>query len=145
MEEKMKHNLAWDPYEEAIHLLGMRMPHGRVQMMVANSKFYQRFPFEAVTRLRKKMGITQQKFAEISYISKRTFSRRKEEGKLNPAEAHTILRIAFTMVYVLRKHPGLFAKVWLLEPRKDLEGKAPIDFIGTEVGDRELIRILSGQ
>jgi uncharacterized protein (DUF2384 family) len=142
----MKKSLAWDPYKEAIHLLGMRMPHGRVQMMVADSKFYQRFPFEAVTRLRKKMGISQGKMAKLLWMSPRTFDRRKKEGRLTIIEAHEVFQIAFIMAYVLRKYSGLFVKAWLFQTRKDLGGKAPINYINLGViGYKVLEKMLTAR
>jgi len=101
------------------------------------------FPFKAFERLMKNMNIPSDRLAEIVGIPRRTLARRKIEKRFTSDESERLLRGARVFAKTLRLYDGErdAAVEWLLTLERAL-GKAPADLIHTEVGARDVERVL---
>jgi putative toxin-antitoxin system antitoxin component (TIGR02293 family) len=85
-------------------------------------------------------GLATDEVAEVVLLPLRTLSRRRERGKLDPAESDRLMR--FSMI--VEKAVDLFdgdvadARQWLRTPQSALGGRTPIHFSKTTVGAREV-------
>jgi putative toxin-antitoxin system antitoxin component (TIGR02293 family) len=76
-------------------------------------------------------------------ISRSTLQRRKAEGRLSPQESDKVMRFAA----LLRQATRIFgnaerARAWLKFPQRGLGGAIPLDYAETEIGAREVERLL---
>jgi putative toxin-antitoxin system antitoxin component (TIGR02293 family) len=101
------------------------------------------FPFKAFERLMKNMDVPSDRLAEIVGIPRRTLARRKIEKRFTSDESERLLRGARVFAKTLRLYDGDrdAAVEWLLTLERAL-GKAPADLIHTEVGARDVERVL---
>ncbi len=80
----------------------------------------------------------------ILSIPERTLARRKVSGKLTPEESDRLVRVAF----IVEKAVALFewevapAIQWLLTPKAALAGNAPLRYCRTELGAREVEKLM---
>lgn len=76
-------------------------------------------------------------------ISKATLHRRKLEGRLDPAESDRVVRYARLMGQAVTVFgTEAQAREWLSAPQPGLGGAVPLDYAETEVGAREVERLL---
>jgi putative toxin-antitoxin system antitoxin component (TIGR02293 family) len=77
-------------------------------------------------------------------IPMRTLSRRKREGRLQPAEWDRLLRASRVMGRAIELFEGdrAEAKQWLARPQRALAGAAPFDLARTEVGALAVERLI---
>jgi putative toxin-antitoxin system antitoxin component (TIGR02293 family) len=85
-------------------------------------------------------GLSTDEISDVVMIPLRTLSRRREQGRLDPAESDRLMR--FSMI--VEKAVSLFegdtagARQWLRTPQPALGGRTPIGFAQTTVGAREV-------
>lgn len=101
------------------------------------------FPFKAFERLKQNMGVPSDRLAEIVGIPRRTLARRKLDKRFTADESERLLRGARVFARTLWLFDGdtSAAVEWLLTLEIAL-GKAPADLIHTEVGARDVERVI---
>jgi len=77
-------------------------------------------------------------------ISKRTLTRRKQEGRLSAAESEKIVRIGklFDKAVQVFDNNEAFAAQWFKLPVRGLGGKTRLEMADTEVGSQEVYALL---
>lgn len=100
--------------------------------------------FATVESLREQMQLTTNQMSELLDIKLRTLLRRKEEGRLLPAESDRVLRASrlFTRATDLFDGDADAARRWLLTPQRALGGALPLTIARTEIGAREVEQII---
>lgn len=98
------------------------------------------FAFSAFERLHQNLAVSIDQVADAVQISKRTLTRRKQEGRFLPEESDRLLRA--TRIYA--KSLELFegdrdgAIEWLNNVQPALGGAVPLDIARTDIGAREV-------
>ncbi len=102
------------------------------------------FAYEAVVRLREGLDLPLDALAACVGIPARTLARRREEGRLRPDESERVLRLARLLDLAIQLFEGdaEAARRWLRGPRKALGGETALDYARTEVGAREVERLI---
>jgi putative toxin-antitoxin system antitoxin component (TIGR02293 family) len=100
-------------------------------------------PYRIFEHLRASLDVTEAKLAGVAGIKLRTLARRKIEGRFTPEESDRIHRLAA----LWEKTVAFFkseerAAAWLKAPQYHFRDIAPLDFADTEVGTREVHRLL---
>jgi putative toxin-antitoxin system antitoxin component (TIGR02293 family) len=97
-------------------------------------------PYRAMEHLRRNLDLPMSRLAELVDIRPRTLSRRKEEGRLEPAESDRLLRASRVFGRALELFEGnaVEARAWLERPQRALGGAVPLDLLRTELGAREV-------
>lgn len=100
--------------------------------------------FTAVEALQEQMDLATKDMAQLLDIKFRTFLRRKEAGRLQPAESDRVLRTSrlFARAQDLFDGDQEAARGWLMTPQRALGGAIPLEIAKTEVGAREVERII---
>ena len=100
--------------------------------------------FTAVEALQQQMDLATKEMARLLDIKFRTFLRRKEAGRLQPAESDRVLRASrlFARAQDLFDGDQKAARGWLMKPQRALGGAIPLEIAKTEVGAREVERII---
>jgi putative toxin-antitoxin system antitoxin component (TIGR02293 family) len=100
-------------------------------------------PTSSFEKLRKKLGVSDNFLSQIVNIPKRTLTRRKQQGKLNANESEKVLRIARLYDQALEVFEDQqAAEKWLKEPARGLGEAIPLKYARTELGAREVERLL---
>ncbi|MGH7588108.1 MAG: type II RES/Xre toxin-antitoxin system antitoxin [Gemmatimonadota bacterium] len=102
------------------------------------------FPYRTLERLQDALAISGQEIADVVRIPVRTLARRKKEGRLRPEESERVLRISRLVEQATEFHDGDLgnARSWLKSPKRALDGRTPLEMARTEVGAREVERLL---
>lgn len=106
-------------------------------------------PIEAIVRVKKVAGLSDEQMAQIVGMSRRTLSRRIQQGKidktkrLTPTESDRLYRLA----RIIARAVDVFgdereAQNWLKEPKNALSGQTPIETIKTEPGVQQVDLLL---
>jgi len=101
-------------------------------------------PYRTLARFQKATELSWIAISRFISIPQRTLTRRQSEGKLQPDESDRAWR-AFT---VFDRALALFegdiaaARKWLETPQAGLGGETPLDFASTDVGAREVERLI---
>ena len=100
--------------------------------------------FTAVEALQRQMDLATKEMAQLLDIKFRTFLRRKEAGRLQPAESDRVLRTSrlFARAQDLFDGNQEAARAWLTTPQRALGGAIPLEIAKTEVGAREVEQII---
>ena len=101
------------------------------------------FPMSAFDTLQSVMDLPAKTLASVANIASRTFSRRRQEGRLQTDESERLFRIAALFdraVEVLGSRER--ARAWFKGPKKALGGKTPLQYADTEPGAREVENLL---
>src|SRR6185295_19994917 len=100
--------------------------------------------FTAVEALQEQMDLATKDMAQLLDIKFRTFLRRKEAGRLQPAESDRVLRTSrlFARAQDLFDGNQEAARAWLMTPQRALGGAIPLEIAKTEVGAREVEQII---
>lgn len=100
--------------------------------------------FTAVEALQQQMDLAAKEMAQLLDIKFRTFLRRKEAGRLQPAESDRVLRTSrlFARAQDLFDGNQEAARAWLMTPQRALGGAVPLEIAKTEVGAREVEQII---
>lgn len=102
------------------------------------------FPYRTVERLQDALAISGQEIADVVRIPIRTLARRKKEDRLRPEESERVLRISRLVEQATEFHDGDRgrARSWLKSPKWALDGRTPLAMARTEIGAREVERLL---
>jgi putative toxin-antitoxin system antitoxin component (TIGR02293 family) len=100
--------------------------------------------FSTVEALQEQMDLAAKEMARLLDIKFRTFLRRKEAGRLQPAESDRVLRASrlFARAQDLFEGDLGAARRWLLTPQRALGGAIPLEIAKTEVGAREVEQVI---
>ncbi len=103
------------------------------------------FPFSRLAQLQKTVALPWDRIVDLVQIPRRTLARREKEGRLRPDESDRVLRAARLVDMVVDLFEGDLdaARQWLQAPQPGLGGESPLDFAGTEVGAREVERLVA--
>ncbi len=100
--------------------------------------------FHSWEAVRINAGLTTKQMAEVIQMNVKTIGRRKEAGRLTPVESDRLSRLSRIVAQAI----GLFegdkkaAHLWLVSPREALGGSTPLELVRTEVGAREVERLI---
>jgi putative toxin-antitoxin system antitoxin component (TIGR02293 family) len=85
--------------------------------------------FTAVEALQRQMDLATKEMARLLDIKFRTFLRRKEAGRLQPAESDRVLRASrlFARAQDLFDGDQAAARGWLMKPQRALGGAIPLE------------------
>jgi putative toxin-antitoxin system antitoxin component (TIGR02293 family) len=102
------------------------------------------FPFAALERFKRASELSWEEIAAVVQVPVRTLTRRRGEGRLQPAESDRLLRAArvFQLVLDLFEGDRAAARRWLAGPQRALGGRTPLEFVRTETGAREVERLV---
>jgi putative toxin-antitoxin system antitoxin component (TIGR02293 family) len=97
-------------------------------------------PFGAIERLAGTTGMTYEQIKKLVGLTGATFLRRRQAGKLSPAESERVLRVSrlFEQAVDLFGGDQAGAQKWLDTPLPVLGDRPPIALARTEVGAREV-------
>lgn len=97
-------------------------------------------PFRAFERLARNMVLTNDRLMQQVDIARRTFLRRRSEGRFSSDESDRLLRAARVFGAALSLFEGDrdAALTWLEEPQLAFGGAIPLDVARTEIGAREV-------
>jgi putative toxin-antitoxin system antitoxin component (TIGR02293 family) len=101
------------------------------------------FPFAALESVMARFELARPEVCEALDLSPRTFSRRKIEGRLQPAESdrlYRMARIAARATEVLGATDK--AALWLHRSNRALGGHTPLSLVRTDLGSRQVEQIL---
>lgn len=100
--------------------------------------------FTVVEALQQQMDLPTKEMARLLDIKFRTLLRRKEAGRLQPAESDRVLRASrlFARAQDLFDGDQEAARGWLTKPQRALGGATPLEIAKTEVGAREVEQII---
>jgi putative toxin-antitoxin system antitoxin component (TIGR02293 family) len=103
------------------------------------------FPIRSFTRLQAALNIPSSDLAKIVHIPSRTLARRKVQGRLEPDESDRLLRVTrvYRLALDLFESDRNAAVAWLSRPNRALNGKTPLRLATTEVGAREVERLVT--
>lgn len=98
--------------------------------------------FREFEQLRARLEVSSSALAAVVGISQRTLARRRQEGRLQPAESDRLYRIMrlYQKAQEVLGEPA--AKDWLATPKRFLGGKTPLEFSDTEIGAYEIDQAL---
>ncbi len=102
-------------------------------------------PETELTQLQASLAIPAERLVPLLGVSKATFHRRKKSAgaKLSPLVSDRVARFALLLRQAIRVFGNREdANRWLKAPQLGLGGAVPLDFARTEVGAREVERLL---
>ncbi len=96
--------------------------------------------FAALRRFQENIELSTGQLADLVQISRRTLSRRKEAGRLQPDESDRLVRLSrvFAEAIELFEGDADAARSWLARPQPALDGETPLKMLRTDVGTREV-------
>lgn len=100
-------------------------------------------PFQELETLRSSLGLSLERLAPKIGLSKATLNRRRRVGRLASAESDKAVRFARLLGQAISVFQGEeAARDWLTRSQVGLGGAVPLDYADTEVGAREVERLL---
>lgn len=101
-------------------------------------------PFRELQVLQASLAMPSEKLAPMLGISKATFHRSKgAASRLNSAVSDRVVRYARLLGFAVKVFGNLEdAKQWLYAPQFGLGGAVPLDYAKTEIGAREVEKLL---
>lgn len=119
------------------------LPEGEASPAEAIETIREGLPVEAFDWLKDELGLTVAELSDVAHISRRTVSRRKQEGRLKTDESERILRL----IRLYRRAADVLggaeeAKDWMREPNFALGEETPLRFADTEPGARRVEQLL---
>lgn len=102
-------------------------------------------PYAALERFQKAADLSLVDVADLVAMNGRTLARRRQaRERLHPDESDRLLRVSrvFERALDLFSGDGELARAWFLAPQIGLGGERPWDFVKSDVGAREVERLL---
>ena len=134
--------------QEVINLMGGAKVFGKVAYAQRGAlpliEFIEEgFPLESVDQISDSIGIERNKTLDLIGLPKRTYARRKKEGRLDLSESDRLFRLARIFVSA-RLVLGSTEKAsrWLQKRNRALGNRVPLDLLGTDIGAHEVEKIL---
>jgi putative toxin-antitoxin system antitoxin component (TIGR02293 family) len=102
------------------------------------------FPYRTLERFQRNTALPLETIVWLVAIPSRTLTRRKSEGRLQPAESDRLLRASrlYGQTLALFEGDREAATEWLTTSQPALGGSSPIELAGTDVGSREVERLI---
>jgi len=122
-------------------LLGMNTFDPREVMRAVNKGL----PYRAFDRFCRNSGLSFDAVIALIDVPRRTMTRRKTEGRFLPGESDRLLRVSRLFAQALELFEGSrdAATGWLVAAQSALGDAAPLDLARTEVGSREVERLIA--
>jgi putative toxin-antitoxin system antitoxin component (TIGR02293 family) len=100
--------------------------------------------YAAFERLKRRLQVSSRELADAALINPRTLARRKRAGRFGPDESDRLVRIARVFSSAIELYDGNVesARRWMMRPRRALGGPTPFEMARTEVGAREVERLI---
>ncbi len=100
--------------------------------------------FKKLTDICHELKLTQQDLSRSLGLNTRTLARRKKEQKLDTQESDRLYRLVsiYALAIVVLENKD-FALNWLSTPKTLLGGEIPLSLLDTEVGSREVEKLLN--
>ncbi len=131
---------------------GMPGPHAYVVLLGMHqfdwpgvlAKIDKGLPVSAIDRFLGNSGLTQEQLLDLIGIAPRTFMRRKKQGRLSPTESDRLVRAARVFATALHLFGGdpEETTIWLTEAQRAFRGTTPLEMARTDVGAREVERLV---
>lgn len=101
-------------------------------------------PYSAIERFSYNLSLSQDVVTTFVYIPRRTLTRRKQTGRLLPDESDRLLRASRLFGRALELFDGSrdAAIEWMMQPQPALGGATAVDLARTELGAREVERLI---
>lgn len=100
-------------------------------------------PFRSLEKLQKSLALPWEKLAAALGMSRATLHRRKLQGKLASSESERLVRYQRLFAQASEVFGGTDrARQWLSARQPGLGGAVPIEFAASELGAREVERLL---
>ena len=101
-------------------------------------------PYGLLEKLAAESGLTGSAIASAVGIAPRTLARRKTAGRLAPDESERVVRFSrvFEMALDLFESDRAGATRWLTTPHRAMGGDAPMSYLRTETGAREVENLI---
>lgn len=91
----------------------------------------------------KQLGVTLDRFADLTGIPRSTFFRRQKDRRFTEGESEHIMRFARLWNVARDVFPSEdAARSWLGRPQHGLDGNVPLDYARAELGAREVEDLL---
>lgn len=102
-------------------------------------------PIDALYHLKVKLDIPESRLMNTVAMSKRTLTRRKQEGRLSTVESEKIVRIGKLFDKAVQVFGGSDAAAakWFKASARGLGGKTPLSMVETEIGAQEVLALLT--
>lgn len=103
------------------------------------------FSYRTFERFRRNTSLSLDRVLDLIDIPRRTLTRRKREGRFLPDESDRLLRVSRLFGKTLELFEGDrdAATEWLTTAQPALGGTIPLDLARTEIGAREVERLVS--
>ncbi len=100
--------------------------------------------YAAFEKLKSRLGISSRELADVAQITPRTLARRKSAGRMQPDESDRLVRMARVFSRAIGLYSGNedLARAWMMRPRRALGGPSPFEMARTEVGAREVEKLI---
>lgn len=101
-------------------------------------------PYVSLVRFERLTALPREALARWIGVPLRTLSRRQRQGRLQPDESDRLLRAwrLFDLAVALFEGDRAAARRWLQGPQPGLGGETPLEFATTEIGAREVERLI---
>ena len=112
-------------------------PHGLIR------RIQKGFLFRELEVLQSSIDLPLEQLAGKLSISRSTLQRRKAAGRLSPAESDKVMRFSRLLQHAAEIFGNIDkARAWLKHPQRGLGGAIPLDYAETEIGAREVEKLL---
>lgn len=100
--------------------------------------------YAAFEKLKRRLGVTSRELADAALINPRTLARRKRTGRFEADESDRLVRLARVASRAIDLYGGDedAAKEWIRRPIRALGGVSALDMAKTEVGAREVEKLV---
>ena len=99
--------------------------------------------FSDLQALQDKIDMPLEQLAGKLSISRSTLQRRKTAGRLSSDESGKVMRFSQLLEHATKIFGNVdMARCWLKHPQRGLGGAVPLDYAETEIGAREVDRLL---
>jgi putative toxin-antitoxin system antitoxin component (TIGR02293 family) len=112
-------------------------PHGLIR------RIQEGFRFRELEVLQSSLDLPFEQLAGKLSISRSTLQRRKAAGRLSPAESDKVMRFSRLLQHATKIFGDIDkGRAWLKHPQRGLGGAVPLDYAETEIGAREVEKLL---
>lgn len=99
-------------------------------------------PYSEFTEFQRSSGLTIERFAKITGLSKSSLLRRRGK-KLTPKESEALVRLERLYALAVDVFEDVeIARSWLQRANPALEWKSPLEFVDTDVGARQVEHLM---
>lgn len=112
--------------------------------MAAIARIRRGLPYADLAKLQDASGLSVAKIAQVAGLPKRTLVERKGVGKFDPVQSQALARLEALYDLALSTFEGDadLARAWMAAPNPALAGNAPLSLADTDLGAREVERVL---